>query len=51
MRARRSWRQPSASQRRIGAAYVVGTGFFLAAMLATLWAGIQLQPYMRVFGR
>ena len=52
MRGRRNCRPPTVSRRHIVAlAYAVGTGFFLAAMLATLWAGIQLQPYTRVFGR
>jgi hypothetical protein len=31
--------------------YVVASGIFVAAMLATLWLAIQLQSYMKVLGR
>jgi len=32
-------------------AYVLATGVFVAAMIVTLWLGIQLQPYTKIFGR
>lgn len=52
MTAGRNDRRAAVSRRRIGAVtYILGTGFFVAALLATLWASIQLQPYTRVFGR
>jgi hypothetical protein len=31
--------------------YVVATGVILVGMIVTLWLGIQLQPFTKIFGR
>jgi hypothetical protein len=31
--------------------YVVATGVILVGLIVTLWLGIQLQPFTKIFGR